>query len=340
MRAKVVMAALSLASSLGAGCVPGIDECHAGDVGPGGSITCPVPSWTDRAFDLEVPAGWDGRTPLPVVFAFHGGGGNRRAAATVTCRDGDVDRATCLSAVARASGFAVVRPDGTGSRPLRNVRTWNAGGGAGSFNCASGPACKSGVDDMRYFDDLLRAVRQVVPVDPKRVHLTGLSNGAAISHRIACERSGVVASIVAVGGTNQHAGTGGACAPGVAVLQIHGTEDPCWGYTQGTESCLESNDPGTKIGVEESMEGWRFRNTCATAPDEAPLPDNDPGDGTRATRRTYRGCRAAVELVRVEGGGHTWPDGNPYFPQSIVGRVSRDFGSDLIVEFFRAHPRP
>ncbi len=318
-------------------CLHPLDRCVAG-VRAGDSVECPVPDWTDRAFDLELPPGWNGTSPLPVLFAFHGGGGNRRAAASVTCPAGKLDDPGCLSAVARAAGFAVVRADGTGSRPLRNVRTWNAGGGTGAWNCTSGGACKAGIDDVRYFDALLAEVGRVVPIDPKRVHLTGLSNGGAISHRIACERSERVASFVALGGGNQHAAAGGACAGGVPVLQIHGTEDPCWVYETSSATCL--GEAGDKVGVAPSMEGWRARNGCEATTDEEALPDRDPADGTRSVRVRWRGCKAAVEHIRVVGGGHTWPSGNPYFKEDRIGRVTRDFGNEIIVEFLRAHPKP
>lgn len=331
-----LLAALALVYG-GSGCQ--LEPCAGRPVTPGQSLACPVPGHTDRAFDLELPASWDGSSPLPLLVAFHGGGGNRHGALRVTCPGGDTDSPACLSAQARARGLAVVRPDGTGSRPLRNVRTWNAGGGKGGLDCTSGPACKSGVDDLAYFDDLLAEVQRTVPVDGKRIFLTGLSNGGAISHRIACERPDRIAAIAAVGGANQFAFAGGACPGGVAVLQVHGTDDPCWTYAPTTRSCL-AGDSGLKAGAAESTEGWRVRNGCGATPVETPIPDADPGDGTRSTRVAWPGCSAAVELIRVEGGGHTWPGGFPYLGEDRVGRIPRDYGSELLLDFLLAHPKP
>lgn len=306
---------------------------------PGAAVDCAVPGFAKRDFTLEVPASWDGRAPLPVIFAFHGGGGNKRSAASVTCPRGDLADASCLDAVAKRAGFAVVRPDGTGAAVLPNVRTWNSGGGVGKWTCTSGRACREHVDDLAYFDALTKEVARLVPVDPKRIHATGLSNGGAMSHRLACERARVVASIVSVGGGAQHAAAGGACASGVAVLEIHGTEDPCWGYEESDRACLQT-DSGVKVGVRATMEGWRARNGCAPQPDEQALPDADPADGTRATLVRWRGCRAAVELLRIDGGGHTWPSGDPYLSEKKIGRVSRDVTSEVVVAFLRDHPRP
>ncbi len=315
-------------------------ECTLQDAQAGGKLSCPVPGHVDRAFDLHIPGNWDGQTPLPVIFAFHGGGGNRKAAAKVTCPDGNRSHPACLVPVAKAAGFAVVLPDGTGSRPLRNIRTWNAGGGRNGWNCTSGGACNSGVDDMKYLDDLLSAVGRVIPVDPARVHATGLSNGAAISHRWACERPEILASIVPVGGANQFEAAGGTCTHPVAVLQIHGTADPCWTYEASTKTCINT-ESGIKDGVPETMERWRTRNGCDGDPEVEELPDTRPDDGMSATMITYTGCTATVQLLRINGGGHTWPGGHAYLGTSRVGPVYRDIeGNPLIVEFFRAHPKP
>lgn len=325
---------LVLAVVVVAGCVDPLDRCEDG--APGDQRSCPTPGWTDRAFDVRIPDDWDGATPLPVVFAFHGGGGRRRSAQSVTCPDGDVDDPACLGAEATARGYVIVFPDGTGARPLRNIRTWNGGGGVGAWQCTSGGACKSGVDDVAYFDALLDEVGRFVPVDPARIYATGLSNGGAITHRLACERADVLAAIAPVGSGNQYAAAGGACDVQVPVLAIHGTDDPCWRYETGSAACAQ-DDGKDKIGGITSTEAWATRDGCGAVVEEA-LPDRDPDDGTTVTRLTWQGCDADVQLLRVEGGGHTWPGGDPYLGTDTVGRVSHDVdGSAEILDFFDAH---
>jgi polyhydroxybutyrate depolymerase len=311
------------------------DDCATVNIAPGDRVTCKVPGWVDRAFDLELPASWDGASPLPVVIAYHGGGGNREGAPRVTCPGGDLDDPGCIDAIARARGYAVVYPDGTGSRPLRDVRTWNGGGGGPGAYCASGPACARDIDDIDYTDDLLAEVGAAIPIDPRRVFATGLSNGGAMSHRIGCERTATFAAIAPVGGANQHADGGGACGA-MPVLHIHGTEDDCWPFGGGTGGCLEQS--GRKTSVDETMAGWAARNGCAITFTDAPIPDRDPGDGATSFRRTWNGCAVATELIVVEGGGHTWPSGWPFLERA--GRVTRDYGSEVILDFFDAHPRP
>lgn len=73
------------------------------------------------------------------------------------------------------------------------------------------------------------------------------------------------------------------------------------------------------------------------------LADNDPDDGSTATRETYTDCRdaTAVVLYRVEGGGHTWPGGRQYLSERVVGPVNRDVDATRVIwDFFAAHPAP
>jgi polyhydroxybutyrate depolymerase len=67
------------------------------------------------------------------------------------------------------------------------------------------------------------------------------------------------------------------------------------------------------------------------------MPDADPHDGTTASLRDYPGCAEAaqLQLIRVEGGGHTWPGGPQYLPRAIIGLTSQDFAaSEVIWAFF------
>ena len=313
-------------------------ECDREDIAAGQSSACIVPDWLDRSFEIAVPAAWNGTTPLPTIVLFHGGGGNRQTANKTTCPAGEEDSPQCLVARATMRGYAVVIPDGTGTRPLRGVRTWNAGGG-NELQCTSGAACKSRVDDFRYFGDLLEAVAAAVPIDDKRVYLTGISNGAAMAHRLACEAPERVAAIVGVAGANEFADDGGPCDARVPVRQIHGTGDPCWPFDGGAKACLQ-DDGEPKTSVAATMEGWRARNGCAQAPVDAMRPDRDAADGTTVTQRTWQSCAAATDLLIVNGGGHTWPSGNAYADDDIIGRVSRELTNDDLLEFFDAHVHP
>jgi len=313
-------------------------ECDRGLVTAGQSTECIVPGWLDRSFELAVPAAWNGSATLPVIVLFHGGGGSRQNANKTTCPGGDESNPACFVARATSRGYAVVLPDGTGTRPLRGLRTWNAGGG-NDLQCTSGPACASRVDDFRYFGDLMEQVAAAIPVNDKRLYLTGISNGAAMAHRLACEAPERVAAIVGVAGLNQFADDGGPCDARVPVRQIHGTGDPCWAYDGGSKGCLQ-DDGERKTSVAVTLEGWRIRNGCGPTPADGARGERDPDDGTMLVTKTWPNCPAATELLTVINGGHTWPSGHAYADDDVIGRVSREVDNDDIIGFFDTHVHP
>jgi polyhydroxybutyrate depolymerase len=299
-----------------------------------------VPGFADRAYRLQLPGSATPTSPTPLIIVFHGGGGNAQGAPKITCPNGDESNAGCLSRLAARRGFAVAYANGTGSAVAPNTRTWNAGGGTGDWQCVSGAACMRKVDDVAYFDALLIDLKRALPVDEKRVFLTGISNGAAMAHRLACERASEIAAIAPIAGENQFQ-TSGMCVParGVSILNIHGTADPCWGYDGGTGACAQA-DNKQKLSVDTSIGDWVKRLGCDAAPTKASLPDTAQ-DGCSAGTERYTGCvdGAEVELVRIEGGGHTWPGGFLY--SKTVGPLCTDFDADvLMLDFFEAHPAP
>ncbi len=237
-----------------------------------------------------------------------------------------------------AMGYAIVRPDGSANRPIRNVRSWNSGGGVDGWVCIGGGACASQVDDMRYVDTVHAIVETLLPIDPNRVYATGLSNGGAIANRLACERPQRMAGIASIGGANQFAAAGGNCPGDVAFLHIHGTEDPVWLYETG-KAGLDVQGDGIVVGAEDATASWALRNGCSADPVSTPIADT-VNDGTTSTRIQYQDCDRPVDLIRVDGGGHTWPQGYAYLGEDKIGRVAQDFDADdLILEFFNANPR-
>jgi polyhydroxybutyrate depolymerase len=70
------------------------------------------------------------------------------------------------------------------------------------------------------------------------------------------------------------------------------------------------------------------------------LPDKDPTDGTTVTTEVYGGCKEGVDVIlyAIKGGGHTWPGGFQYLPESIIGKTCKDFNaSEIIWQFFKSH---
>lgn len=298
-----------------------------------------VPEWPDREYLIYVPSGYRAGTAAPVVYGFHGGGGKKEGVDATSCPDGETGGDGCMRAVADRAGTILVLPDGV-DKPGLGKRSWNAGGGKDGWRCVGGEACDTDSDDVAYVDALRAEVERALSVDSARVYATGISNGAAMSHRLACERAEVFAAIAPVAGANQALAVPG-CTPArpVPVLHIHGTADRCWGYEGDIETDLcEDSAVGDFVAVEDSMAFWREANGC-TGVEEGALPDT-ADDGQTTTRVAGVGCAADTILYRVEGGGHTWPGGWQYLPATMIGPVTTDYsGNEEIWAFLLAHSR-
>jgi polyhydroxybutyrate depolymerase len=170
------------------------------------------------------------------------------------------------------------------------------------------------------------------------VYATGISNGGIFSHYLAAHLSARIAAIAPV--------VGGIADPPeawlrpeqpVSVLMLQGTRDPLVPYRGGAVAFGR----GKIIDTEEAARRWAALNG-GREPVREPLPA-DGKDRCGGLRTIYPGGRdgSEVTLVRLDGGGHTWPGGAQYLPQRLIGRVCRDFDATVLIwDFFKAHPKP
>jgi polyhydroxybutyrate depolymerase len=263
-----------------------------------------------RSYVVHVPQRPTAKMPLLLVF--HGGGGRGRG----------MVRLTGLDALSDRYGIVVVYPDGL-------QRQWNDG--RLPFN--------NHAEDVGFVSALIDRMEKVYPIDKKRVFATGMSNGAMFSQRLGCELADRIAAIAPVSG-NMPESIAPACRPArpVSVLQISGTADPLVPYNGGV---VISPRQGRVLSAPATVAFWAAADGCMAHPTTTPLPAIAPADGTSIVRTVYSGCRAgaAVTFYRVDGGGHTWPQGLQYLPRSIIGPASDQLdASATIVRFLLDHP--
>jgi len=265
----------------------------------------------ERSYLVHVPPTYDPTQPTAVVLVFHGGGGNAENARAMTGFD----------AVADAEGVIVVYPNGTGRRPDR-LLTWNGG------RCCA-YAMEQNVDDVGFVKALLADLGTVANVDTQRIYATGMSNGAIMAYRLACELSDVIAAIGPVAATQNI----DACTPSrpVPVLHIHGDADGHAPYAGGIGA--ESLVGVPFESVETTIDFWVQHNGCALAPQVT--------QSGNIRHTVYSGCKqdATVELYTVIGGGHAWPGGQPGWRGGDVPTTELN-ASRVMWEFFAAHPKP
>lgn len=273
------------------------------------SVVCRLSSGgRDRSYRLFRPGAIEPGTPAPLVVVLHGGYGSA----------GQAEQAYGWDELADRHGFLVAYADGVG-------RSWNAG-----WCC--GPAHLHDVDDVGFVGELIADISAGDGVDPRRVFAAGVSNGAMLAYRIACESPGLLAAIGAVAGTM-------VCEcprPGpVSVLHIHGLEDrnvPYWGGV-GPKAADRRQRPS----VPSVIQFWRTGGGCGrpTVVEEGQI------------RRESALGTGGIEvcLVTLAGVGHVWPGSRP--PSSrVAAMLNLDAPSNVIDateelwSFFAAHPRP
>lgn len=255
-----------------------------------------------------------------MVLNFHGGTGSASNQIIITG----------MNAKSDSSGFIAVYPDGYG-----NTQAWNAG------NCC-GEAKFYNVDDVLFTRRIIEEMETEFCIDPKRVYACGHSNGAIMTHRIACALSDKIAAIGAVGGgigdVNPTDGTiYYNCSPSrpVSVVQLHGLQDGCYPYNGGVGGGITAAD---FVSIPHTAADWVSRNGCAGTTVQTYASGN-------AVCVSYKdGCNNGSEVMVCTDSeaGHCWL-GSSIYPSALIcgGETTTDISAnDIIWSFFLSHPMP
>ena len=296
-----------------------------------------------RRYIVHVPPSYQATVPTAVILAFHGGGGNADDSAEYFG----------LNTTSDKEGFIVVYPEGTGAMVKGKVfGTWNSG------TCC-GPAMKNNVDDVGFVDKMIEKLKNDFNIDQDRIYATGMSNGALMCYRLACELSDKIAAIAPSGAHDAI----DSCAPTrpIPIIHFHGTEDNCASYNGGTcGGCIADffSDMGIDIpkhqwdcmSAAEYLEEWRKRNGCYQQ-------NQITYKKGKASCITYQNCRdnAEVTFCTITGMGHVWPGSKKHNVKACrtkpdgyicnswkkqVGNLSSDLSAnELMWEFFQKHPK-
>lgn len=258
--------------------------------------------------------------PVPLVVMLHGTGGSAAFAADETG----------WAAFAAARGFAVAFPDGLpvdpGSPPrfLTNPQRWNDGSSRpGDFPHAD-------TDDVTFLAELIGELTARHGVDPRRVYLTGFSNGAGMAFRFAAERGDLLAAVAPLAGYC-HVPTVRVPHP-VHTLYIAGDADLLIPLAGGTARVPWGNKVVPRPPLADTLAKWAGMIGCE------PTPQVVANTGS-VVETVYPGpveFRSAV----VAGLGHHWPGGKGQFNPRIGGPPSDRLDANArLWAFFERHRR-
>lgn len=247
---------------------------------------------------------------VPVVIVLHGGGGNSSNAASMSQMSAKSDR----------EGFLAIYPNGSGR--TKNMLTWNSG------NCCA-YAMRNNIDDVGFIRKLIETILETENADPKRVFVTGISNGGMMSFRLACELSDLIAAAAPVAGALN---VDSVPANPVAMIMFNGMADDHVVYEGGTPR--KSFEPRVDKSVAYAVSFWIKRNDCTTKPQKQV---NQSGNVTVDTYKS-QSTNADVVLCTIKNGKHSWPGGKK--PRAQGDNPSTDISAtDMMWDFFKNHPK-
>lgn len=277
----------------------------------------------ERWYIFHLPKNKPASQAMPVVLLFHGGGGNPQS----------IRYESGMDQVSDKNGFLLVYPAGTNRNAWLKDRLlmWNDGRPYkdGSPNTT---------DDVSYVEAILADLKHNFSIDPKRIYVSGYSNGAQFAYRLAKRLSGRIAAIGAVAG--QRPVNDRYDAPpkdAISVIQFSGTADPIAPYKGGSIPS-QAAFKGDIEPVLDSVLSWVLFDQCLIPPKEKKRV------GAAQMSRFTRGIEGSeVILWTLEGGGHTWPGGKvspgvEKLGMGTLGPINTDINaSELMWAFFRNH---
>ncbi|MFN8347051.1 MAG: PHB depolymerase family esterase [Spirosomataceae bacterium] len=266
----------------------------------------------NRYYLLNLPPNYDESSDFSLVIALHGGGG----------KASQMESDYLLTEKANSAKFAIVYPEGVQSDGILGVRTWNAG------TCCD-YAVEKNIDDVKFISILIDDILKKYPkIHPKKVYATGMSNGAMLAYRLACELSHKIAAIAPVAGT---LATTQPCKPSraVPILHIHSKLDAKVPYAGGTGIFGYYFPP-----VEDGLNTWLNNDGCPSAAKTVT-------NFANYTLTKWTNCQnnSTIEFYFTNDGGHSWPGG-------LHSRAAADEPStainanDLIWDFFQKYRLP
>ena len=283
-----------------------------------------------RVYLVYRPSNVPATRPLPLVIAFHGGGGDAE----------QMKRHSGLNGWADKLGFMVVYPEAIDKH-------WNDGRRSVKFR-----EHDAKIDDVAWIGRLLDRLEQTEAIDGRRIYVVGPSNGGMMAQRTAIElgdRLAAAATIIA--SLPEPLKASQPRAP-ISMLIINGTDDPLMPYGGGPVTIrsllparmrrLPLPDRGRVLSTAKTAAWWRKRNGISAKGSVSFLPDRDRADGCRVKKTVWSSDESKTEVILYEvmGGGHGIPGTRQYLPRDRIGNVCQDFDAmEVVCRFFLKHQR-
>ena len=275
-----------------------------------------------RYYFVHIPPQHEGRYAL--VINLHGGGGQGRGQEEFSEMDKTADK----------FGFFVVYPNGSGKMRDR-LLTWNAG------SCC-GYAHEHAIDDVGFINRLLDVMLKSYPIDPRRVYVTGMSNGAMMAYYLAEKLPDRIAAIAPVAG-GRIPDTSQPLKP-MPVMHFHSVDDPRALYHGGLGPPFPFTNKQVQHPDIDAMLGeWARVDGCGSNRTQTDSREIKRGKTVQTARKLeYQECRQApVILWQLTGAGHVWPGGKQKYMERVLGPSTRVINAnEAMWRFFQQFQLP
>lgn len=224
----------------------------------------------------------------------------------------------------------VVYPQGYG-------RYWNDCRKSATFDSK-----KLKVDDIAFFESMVKYFKENYAIDEQHVFAAGYSNGAQMCFKLAKERPGVFKGFAAVT-ANLPAETNDDCVQShqpVSMLLLNGTADPINPYNGGIVKAGDGKERGEVMSTNQTLQYWLgLAKGDTTSMKEYDFPDVNTKDKSTAIQYTYDCVQSEkkVVLIKVINGGHIFMNAGFHLWPRVFGNVNKDINApQVIMEFFRS----
>jgi len=268
----------------------------------------------ERLYIIHKPKNYNNTETLPLVLVLHGGGGD---AVHMVKFSGFND-------VSDKENFIAVYPEGY-------ERNWSDG--------RIGDQLPMERDDVKFISMMLDTLIAGYNVDTARIFSTGISNGGFFSIYLAYKLSNRILAIAPIcANIPENYKNDFKLEYPVSMMLMNGTDDKLVKYDGGSVGFREG-DRGHSVSTDETIRLWIEQINCTNIPVIEDMPNTDLFDKCKAVKVTYSGGKynTDVVLIKITGGGHTWPGGPQYLPKFFVGAVCKDFKAEEVIwEFFKS----
>ena len=228
-----------------------------------------------RQYRLSVPRA-DAGVALPVLMAFHGGGG----------RDYPFPQQRKFEELVEAEGVIAVYPLAELVPP--NEGEWQLN------------TSESSTQDIAFVEALIDDLSSRYCVDSNRIYATGYSLGSMFTYELACHLNARFAAIASLAGTMPAVPNSCALVENVSIMHIHGRDDPLISYDSEWKWKAWAS-VGTMRDIPSLVRFWSEQYGCQ---------NESETQSDSALHIVHDACDEGVrvEHYRLTGVGHEWPD--------------------------------